>query len=152
MDQTQLTELARQVLTYLGPLIAAGALAKVGEDTLDQAKLLAQRTWALFQHRFQGNDEAQAALTLFKAKPEDAGRKQIVEGEIVTDFARQPDAVAELQALVAEARQLNLLPQQVAGRIHNQHIGDDAQVGVAVAGDVHGGINVPVQHAKRPKA
>ena len=120
MDQTQLTELARQALTYLVPLIGSGALAIVGEDTVDEAKLLAQHTWALFQRRFHGNDEAQAALTLFKTQPNGTGRQQIIEGEIVRDFAKQPDAIVELQALIAEAKQLNLLPQQTAARTHNQ--------------------------------
>ena len=101
--------------------------------------------------RFQGNDEAAAALTLYKAKPDDAGRRQIVEGEIVAAFANQSDSAAVLQLLVAEARRLNLLPQQVAGRIHNQQIGDKAQVGIAVSGDVHGGITAPAMPPKQPK-
>ncbi len=152
MDPSQLQELARHVLLYLAPLIAAGALAKVGEDTVDQAKSLAQRTWVSLQHRFQDNEEAQAALTLFKAKPEDIGRQQIIEGEMIRVLENHPDAVTELQTLVAEARQLNLLPQQVAGRIHNQYISGDAQVGAAIAGDVHGGINVPAMPPKQPKS
>lgn len=148
MDQAQLLELARQTLLYLSPLIAAGALARVGEDGVDATKKLAQKTWKALQSRVAGNDEAEAALTLYKAKPDDTGRQQMVEGEIVRILDANPVAVSELSALVAEARTLGLIPQQVATRIHNQHISGDAQVGVAISGDVQGGITAPAMPSK----
>jgi hypothetical protein len=140
MDHTQLVELARQVLTYMAPLITAGALAKVGENSVDSTKSLAQRTWSTLQRLFQDNEDAQDVLALYQRKPDNVGRAQVVEGEIITVLEQQPQAVTDLQALVEEARRLGLLPS--AGRSHSQVIKDNAQVGVAVAGDVQGGVTL----------
>lgn len=46
----------------------------------------------------------------------------------------------KLGAIIQRAMSL-LAPQQQGSRSHNQQIGDNAQVGVAVSGDVQGGIN-----------
>ena len=81
------------------------------------------------------------SLTLYKAKPEDEGRQQIVEGEIVARFADNEAARKELAELVRQARELNLVPQQVAQQIHNQVIRDQARVGTAIAGNVYGGVS-----------
>ena len=140
MDLPQTADLARQLLTYMTPLIAGGALTKVGEDSLDGTKALAQRTWSTLQRLFQGNDDAQDVLALYQRKPDNASRAQVVEGEIVTVLEQQPSAAADLQALVDEARKLGLLPS--GGRTHSQVIQGSAQVGAAVAGDVHGGITL----------
>ena len=152
MDQAQITELARQVLMYMGPLIAAGALAKVGEDSLESARGLAQRTWTTLQRQFQHNEDAQAALTLYKSKPQDTGRQHIIEGEIITHVHQQPEAATELLTLVEQARRLGLLTPKVADRIHNQNIGGNAQVGVAISGDVQGGITAPNMPPKKTKS
>ena len=78
-------------------------------------------------------------------KPEDEGRQKIVEGEIVARFGQDEAARNELAELVRQAREPNLLPQQVAQQIHNQVIRDNAQVGTAVAGNVYGGIRTGPQ-------
>jgi len=141
MDQSQLLELARQTVTYMTPLIVGGALAKVGEDTLDGAQTLAQRTWGVLRRAFQQNEGAEAALTLYKLKPDDPGRAQIVEGEVVAVLEQQPQLISELQELVSAAHQLGLLAPQDK-RKHSVTISDNASAGVVVAGDLQGGIHV----------
>ncbi|MBX0330744.1 hypothetical protein K2Z83_24105 [Oscillochloris sp. ZM17-4] len=42
-EPKDLAEAARQVLVYIAPLIAGGALAKIGEDTADTATELLGR-------------------------------------------------------------------------------------------------------------
>ena len=145
VDPVLLQELAKQALVYMSPLIAQGVLTKIGEHTGDAAKDLASKTWGLLERAFKGHDEAEAALTLYKVKPEDEGRQKIVEGEIVARFGQDEAARNELAELVRQAREPNLLPQQVAQQIHNQVIRDNAQVGTAVAGNVYGGIRTGPQ-------
>jgi hypothetical protein len=45
MDPLTLTDAARTVLTYIAPLIASGALAKIGEEATDEATRLLGRVW-----------------------------------------------------------------------------------------------------------
>jgi hypothetical protein len=149
MDQPQLVELAKQALIYMSPLIAQGALKKIGERTTDATITLVHKTWDFFERIFRGNDEAEAALTLYKVKPEDKGRQEIMEGEIVARLGERPTAASELAAFVQQAHELDLVPQQIAQRIHNQSIRDNAQIGAAVAGDVYGGVSVDTNKGKQ---
>lgn len=54
MDTAQLTALAREAVTALAPLIAAGALARIGEETTDATKGLLTRALDLLRQRFAG--------------------------------------------------------------------------------------------------
>jgi len=65
-----LSEAARQVLVYISPLIAAGALAKIGEDATDTATQLLGRVWDTLARRLQGHKKAEAALTLYEDEPQ----------------------------------------------------------------------------------
>lgn len=64
IDPTQVADLAQYVVDYSAPLIAGGALAKVGEDTTNQASALVRRLWQRVQQQFQGNRKAEAALPI----------------------------------------------------------------------------------------
>jgi hypothetical protein len=66
MDQAQLLDLAKQLLLLISPLVAQGALAKIGENTTDATQNLLKRTWGLLQARFKGAPKAQAALTSYE--------------------------------------------------------------------------------------
>lgn len=72
-----------------------------------------------------------------------------MEGEINTRLREQPTAASELATLVQQAHELDLVPQQQAQQIHNQVIRGNAQVGVAVAGDVRGGVGVGINKGKQ---
>ena len=65
-----LSEAARQVLVYISPLIAVGALAKIGEDASDTASELLGRVWDTLARRLQGHKKAEAALTLYEDEPQ----------------------------------------------------------------------------------
>jgi hypothetical protein len=43
MDQAQLLETAKQLIVLVSPIIASGALSKVGEDATDRVTSLTQR-------------------------------------------------------------------------------------------------------------
>jgi hypothetical protein len=139
MDQAQLLELARQLVTYAGPLIAGGALAKIGENTNDVAQQWLEKTWGSLKRRLTGSEDAVDALRMYERKPEDPARQTLVTEQIVTIYQHDQAAIAELQALVEELRRIQ--PQQPApSRTHTQNISDNARVGTAIAGDVTGNV------------
>ncbi|MBX0331505.1 hypothetical protein K2Z83_28020, partial [Oscillochloris sp. ZM17-4] len=144
-----LTEAARQVLLYIAPLIAGGALAKIGEDTTDTAIELLGRVWDALGRRFRGHDEAEAAMTLFKAKPQDEARRQIIEAQVIERFEADPAAAAELIALARSIAALS--PQPAPQRQHNQTISGNANVGTALAGDLHGNLTIGSLDMSRSK-
>lgn len=140
MDQVQLLELARQTLSYLTQLIAGGVLAKVGEDGVDDTNALAHRTWEMLRRMVRGSKAAEVALTLYKIKPDDQGQVQMVASEVATLLHQQPQFISEFQVLLAEAQQLGFIARN--DHTHTQNIGGSAQIGVATAGDVHGGVTL----------
>ena len=150
VDPVLLQELAKQALVYMSPLIAQGALKKIGEHTGDATTSLAGKTWVLIQRTFSGHKKAETALALYEADPKDENTQKIVEGEIVARFAEDEAARSELAELVRQARELNLVPQQVAQQIHHQVIRDQARVGTAIAGNVYGGVSGSLGEGKPP--
>ena len=101
-----LTELARQLLTTLSPIIATGALAKVGEETTDHVAALFGRARSALQQRFQGNRQAEAALTVYEEEPDDPKNQERVARHIITHFHDDPQAIAELTELVKQLQAL----------------------------------------------
>jgi hypothetical protein len=139
MDQAQLLALGQDLLLLISPLVAQGAIQKLGEDTTDRVTLLAQRAWGALQQRFTGMPKAEAALTLYEDEPSDPGMQQRIAQQIAACFADHQDAITELEEIVHELRAATGAPP--AQRTHTQNISGNAQVGVAVSGDVHGGIS-----------
>ena len=135
-----LSEAARQVLVYISPLIAAGALAKIGEDASDPASELLGRVWATLARRLQGHKKAEAALTLYEDEPQNPALQQQVQQRVVEVFGQEPAAAQELLALAQAIAALN--PQPASQRQHNQTISGNANVGTAIAGDLHGNLTI----------
>ena len=137
MDAQQALQSARELLNWMGPLVAGGALAKAGENAADQAGQLLDRAWSAL-HGWLGRDaDAADDLRKLERQPESASRQQIVAEAVAQIAARDTAVAAELDAFV---RAIADLKGGAAGRTHTQTIGGNAQVGVAVSGDVHGGI------------
>ena len=135
MDPTQLATLAQSAVAVLAPLIAAGALAKIGEHTIDETGRALTRVLDLLRRRFAGRPKAEAALVYFAdrdapAEANDTKNQQRMIDAIVTTFAADPLAIAELQAAVVALQALVPLPAST----HTQTI-NNSQVGVAIAGD-----------------
>ncbi len=141
MDQTQLLETARLLVAGIAPLIAGGALAKIGENATDTAVRVLGRAWGMLQRRFQGQRRAEAALTVLEDEPDRPENQERVAQQIVALFQHDPAAIAELRAIVEELRRTQSQPP----RSHTQTVSGNAQVGTAVAGDVHGPITVTQQ-------
>lgn len=59
-----LVDLAQYVINHSIPHIVGGALAKVGENTTDQATTLVRRLWQRVQQQVQGNKQAEAPLPI----------------------------------------------------------------------------------------
>jgi hypothetical protein len=137
MDQAQLLALGQDLLLLLSPLVAQGAIQKLGEDTTDRVTLLAQRAWGALQQRFTGSPKAQAALTLYADEPGDPGLQQRIAQQIAACFADHQAAIAEFQAIVRGLRAATGAP--VPQQTNTQTISGNARVGVANVGDVHGG-------------
>jgi hypothetical protein len=137
MDHAQLLALSTDLLGLIAPLIGGGALARGGSGA-DRATSLALQAWSLLQRHLAGDAEASSAMTLFQARPDKPSRRDDLAELIAERLVNNTAATAELQDLVSQLRALGGSP--APGRAHNQTIGGNAQVGVAVAGDVHGGI------------
>ena len=142
MDSAQLATLAQDAVLTLSPLIAGGALAKLGENATDATADLARRTWAAIQSRLAGDKKAEAALTLYEDEPEEASLQKRVAQQLVIVLERDTAGAEELAELVRQlqARLDSTSPGE--RRSHTQNIGDQAQVGTAIAGDVTGGLTV----------
>jgi hypothetical protein len=136
----ELTELTRHLIITLAPLIASGALAKVGEDTTDATKNLVQRTWALLQQHVQGNRKAEAALTLYEDDPYDPSLQQRVQQYLIACLQKQHDALDELTELLEQLQ----TAQAGSPSIHTREITthDQSQVGTVVQGDVQGNLTI----------
>ena len=144
MDPTQLLDLARLLAAGIAPLIAGGALAKIGENATDTTMQLLGRAWGMLQRRFRGQRKAEAALTIFEDEADKPESQERVAQQIVAVFQHDPAAIAELRAIVEELHRIQPQPAQPQ-RSHTQTISGNARVGAAVAGDVHGPITVTQQ-------
>jgi hypothetical protein len=144
MDPTQLLDLARLLAAGIAPLIASGALAKIGENATDTTTQLLGRAWGMLQRRFRGQRKAEAALTIFEDEADKPESQERLAQQIVAVFQHDPAAITELRAIVEELRRMQPQPMPPQ-RSHTQIIGGSAQVGAAVAGDVHGPITVTQQ-------
>ncbi len=148
MDAQQALQSARDLLVWTGPLIAGGALAKVGENAADQAAQLASRTWRALQGWLAHDADAADDLRKLEKQPDSASRQQIVAEAIAQIAARDVAVATELEALTQAIAQIK---GSTGGRTHNQTIGDNAQVGVAIAGDHTGNITIGEQDFSRDK-
>ena len=148
MGQAQIVDLAKQLMVLISPLVAQGALEKLGENTADATQRMLGRAWDLLRRRFAGDEDAEEALRYYQRRPDDAARQQIVADQIVARCGGDSAALAELAELVSQLR-AGAAPS--AGRSHRIDIGGSAQVGVAIAGDQHGGITVGAQDLSRDR-
>jgi uncharacterized caspase-like protein len=149
MNPTELLPLAQQLVTLISPLIAQGALAKIGENTTDATQGLLKQAWDALKRRFAGSPKAEAALVIYQDEADDPRSQERLAQQIIACFQGNTAAVTELSELV---RQLTaqLGASQTLGRTHTQSFRDNAQVGTAIAGDVHGGLTVgPIDFNKR---
>ena len=78
MDTQQALQRARELLIWMGPRVADGALAKAGEDTADQASQIVGRAWQLFQGWLASDADAADDLRKLEKQPESASRQLIV--------------------------------------------------------------------------
>lgn len=160
MEPMSLAEAARLVFLTLAPIIATGAVNKLGEDITDTLTESLGRAWeaverkikrplsdsekaglattaATVEARLDASSEAQAALTLYRARPENPAYQQIVEEQIAEVFKASPDE------LLALARAISALsPPPAPQRQHTQVIKDNATVGTAIAGDLQGNLTI----------
>ncbi|EFO81070.1 hypothetical protein OSCT_1101 [Oscillochloris trichoides DG-6] len=141
-----LTEAARLVLVYISPLIAAGALAKIGEDATDTTTELLGRVWDTLARRLQGHRKAEAALTLYEDEPHNPALQQKLQQGIVEVFKSDPAELLDLAQSIAA-----LGSQPVPPRQHNQNISGNANVATAIAGDFHGNLTIGALDMSRNK-
>lgn len=159
MDMS-LAEAAKLVFMTLAPIIATGAVSKIGEDITDTVKESLNRAWGAVEQRLKrpvppaeraaitpqiaaiesqlaANPEASAAVTLYRARPENPGYQQIVVDQLVEVYKANPGALLALAQAIAA-----LSPPPAAQRQHNQTISGNANVGTAIAGDLHGNLTI----------
>jgi|GEM_PF-3767499 len=138
MEQ-QLLDMAGQIVTFAAPLIAGGALAKIGENSTDTTQQWLGKAWGMLQRRFQGNKKAESALTIFEDEADKPESQERVVQQIVAVFQNDPAALSELRSLVEELRRIQPMPP-APPRSHTQTISGNARVGTAIAGDVTGNV------------
>jgi hypothetical protein len=135
-----LVDLAQYVVDYSAPLIAGGALAKFGENATDTTTGIVGKLWGLLTRQFQGNRQAEAALTVFEDEPDDPKSQERLMQHIIACFQGQAAAIAELADLVREIQAAQGAPQAVQQRTLT--IRDQARVGTVVQGDVGGNLTI----------
>jgi DNA-binding transcriptional ArsR family regulator len=136
----ELAELTRQLLLGLAPLIAGGALARLGEASVDESAQLLARTRERLGRWLAGRKAAEAALALYEAEPNDEAHRIPLERQIVARVQNDPAASAELQALVDELQRLRGSSSGSSG--NSQTFGDNTNIGVNVAGNAQGPITL----------
>jgi hypothetical protein len=137
MDQS-LTDLARQCVMLLSPIIAQGALSKVGEDTTDRVTALAKRAWNVLETRFQGDKKAESALMIYGDEPDDEKSQQRVAQHIAAHFTDDA-ARTELREIVAA---LQAAQPAAPTTQHTQNV-TGSTVGIMLQdGDIHGNITL----------
>lgn len=138
MDQAQLIETAKQLVVLVSPIIASGALSKVGEDATDCVTSLAKRVWDTFQHRLGGDQDVADDLRRYAQQPTSTARQQIIIEHLAT-HANDDALLADLQALVAE---LHEATGTTPTEQRTMTIGDQVQVGVANQGNIGGNLTI----------
>jgi hypothetical protein len=147
MDAQQALQAARELLAWAVPLVAAGVLAKVGENAADQASQTLGRAWRALHGWLARDADAADDLRRLEKQPQSAGRQQIVAEAVAQIATRDAAVAAELEALVQAIAQLK---GGAPGRTHQINVSGNAQVGQAIAGDVHGGLTVgPIDFSKK---
>lgn len=147
MDQAQLLALGKDLLLLISPLVAQGAIQKLGENTTDATSGLLKRAWGLLQGRLKSND-AQSALTVYQSLPNSADIQALVAQQIAAHFQADQAAITELRQLVEQLRVSADKPS--AQRTHQVNVSGNAQVGTAVAGDFHGDLTVgPIDFSRK---
>lgn len=131
MDSTHLREMAHQFVRLASPLVASGALVRVGADTSDRVTALVQRAWGVVQRRCAGDEDAEHDLRGYVKQPMNTSRQQILVDHIVTHCA-DADAMAELRALVSALQAAQGRTMTVTG----------GQVGVVIQGDTQGNLTI----------
>jgi hypothetical protein len=170
MNTNSLIEAAHTVFLAIAPLIAGGAIAKIGEDITDVAKETLTKTWTAVGRRFTGSTEATVAVQLYQANPQNSLYQQIVEAQIVDVYKDVPDELLALARAIAAlqptdsstqgARTINARDNahigvvnqgDIAGdahfgsvdmRQHTQTITGNPTIGTNVAGDLHGNLTI----------
>lgn len=161
MEPITLVDAARQVLLTIAPLIAAGTLARIGEEITDTARDGLARAWDAVEARFKrrltdpekvellrttrvveahmaGRPKAAGALAYFRADPEDKAAQQIVEAQLVEVFKPVPDELIDLARAIAA---LQPAPPPAVGT-RNAAVSGNARVGVILQGDVAGNLTL----------
>lgn len=170
MEPLTLAEAARTVFLTIAPLIAGGALAKIGEDISDTAKDALDRTWQALEEWFkrplQATEKAELirtaqvveerlatqpkaarALDYFREDPDDADAQKIIVDRIVDVFQPTPEQ------LIALAQAVSALQQPAAQPgARTVNISGKAQVGNVLQGDITGDVSLgPVDFSRNKR-
>jgi hypothetical protein len=98
----EVIELARQALLMLAPLIAQGALAKVGEDTTEHATRLFAQAWKLLREATRGTPRSESALEVFQDEPDDQRNLERLAQHLAGYLSQHHQMVDELKELVIQ--------------------------------------------------
>lgn len=98
-------DLARQALLVLAPLVAQGALAKLGEDTTDHVTQILGRAWSLLKGSTQGNPKAESALAVYQDEPDDERNIGRLAQHLAAYLSQHHEAVDDLRELVEQVKQ-----------------------------------------------
>ena len=171
MDQMTLADAARTVFLVIAPLIAGGALAKLGEELADTAKATLTQAWQAVEARLTrtlsaaektelarvaeavegrlaAQPKAARALDYFRVDPEDSDGQRIVESQIVEVFKPAPE---ELIALAKAIVAMQPVPPPVAGA-RSVTASGHAQIGNVIQGDITGDLSLgPVDFSRNKR-
>jgi len=171
MDQITLAEAARTVLLTIAPLIAGGALAKIGEDITATAQETLARAWQTVEARFKrglsarekadlvqaatvvearlsSQPKAARALDFYRTDPEDADAQRIIETQLVEVFKPAPEALIALAKAIAAMQPA----PATAADARTVIVRDQGKVGSILQGDITGNVSLgPVDFSQNKR-
>lgn len=143
MDTALITSTAAAATTLLTPY-----LVKAGEKAAEEVgKKLPQsvgKVWSAITARFKGKPAAEEAVVDLVADPEDADKAAAFRNQLKKLLESNPDFAEELAELVRNAKpqEGDTIANTGSGAVATHGGVAAGKGGVAVKGDVHGGIRV----------
>jgi len=116
-------------LLLLSPVVAQGALAKVGEDPTDHVTHLTGQAWNLLRSGAQGNPKAETALEIYQEEPDDQRNLDRL-ARYLADYLRQHHQAGDDLRTVVTHLQQQAQPAGISVTFTNHGTNDGQQTGV----------------------
>ncbi|MFC5182700.1 hypothetical protein [Actinomadura harenae] len=125
MDPTTLATTATEMLVPVLAAVGSGGANRLGELVTDTALAPVTRLYTAVKNRLSRDSYSETALERAEERPDSAARRQALQAVLAEIIEDDPDFASTLEALVADARTVNVVQDSgaVAGRDVNMQGG-----------------------------